>query len=80
MCKTRNEEPRVIDLRSYQCPQLFVQFKWQLKSLSVGKLRFIYSDKQDMSDIQRYLCAHSYHHVFLNKGSFNYIEVHVTDV
>ncbi|KID57334.1 hypothetical protein JF50_08935 [Pseudoalteromonas luteoviolacea] len=78
--KTKNEEPKVIDLRGYQCPQLFVQFKWQLKSMCVGRIRFIYSDAQDISDVKRYLCGHSYHHACLNEGTFNYIEVHVTDV
>ncbi|WP_417714802.1 sulfurtransferase TusA family protein [Pseudoalteromonas obscura] len=76
----QNIELTTIDLRHYNCPQLFVQFKWQLKKLNIGNIRFICNRTQDLSDIKRYLAGQAYHYVLTEEGNFNFIEVHITDV
>lgn len=44
------------DLSSFHCPQLFVQFKWGLKSLEYGHvLAFSFSKEQVIDDVIRYL-------------------------
>ncbi|MCG7563352.1 MULTISPECIES: hypothetical protein [Pseudoalteromonas] len=45
------------DLRPFQCPQLFVQFKWQLKQAKTKAkaVRFFYTKEQDLRDVMRYL-------------------------
>ncbi len=45
------------DLRPLRCPQLFVQFKWQLKQakLKADAVRFFYTKEQDLRDVMRYL-------------------------
>lgn len=53
-----------IDLTEYQCPQLFVQFKFQLKQAEKQKqsVCFIYDSKQLIDDIL----------VFLENKQFRY--------
>jgi len=56
------------DLTQYQCPQLFVQFRYQLKialqeSTKNGNTRaieYLMSVESDISDIERYLKSHQY--------------------
>ena len=57
-----------IDLSPYQCPQLFVQFKLQLKQAQVKKqsVCFIYEQKQLINDIL----------VFLEAKKFSYTQHH----
>ncbi|WP_155946280.1 hypothetical protein [Pseudoalteromonas rubra] len=57
--KLKKAQNRVIecDLRPFQCPQLFVQFKWQLKEAKIKAkaVRFFYTKEQDLRDVMRYL-------------------------
>nr|KJZ10742.1 hypothetical protein TW77_06805 [Pseudoalteromonas rubra] len=57
--KFKKAQNRVIecDLRPFQCPQLFVQFKWQLKlaKTQAEAVRFFYTEEQDLRDVLRYL-------------------------
>ncbi|RJE75875.1 hypothetical protein BGP78_16145 [Pseudoalteromonas sp. MSK9-3] len=50
------------ELYELQCPQLFVQFKWHLlQAKKTGnRVRFYYSDTQDMTDVFKYLTLHHY--------------------
>ncbi|WP_404339342.1 sulfurtransferase TusA family protein [Pseudoalteromonas mariniglutinosa] len=53
----------VCDLREYQCPQLFVQFKVGLNKALLTKqsIKFMINNKQSIRDIQRFLEKHQYH-------------------
>lgn len=57
-----------IDLSNFQCPQLFVQFKFQLKQAKKQQqsVCFIYDSKQLIDDIL----------VFLENKKFCYIHHH----
>ncbi|WP_155730594.1 hypothetical protein [Pseudoalteromonas luteoviolacea] len=71
-----------VDLRRYECPQLFVQFKWQLRTNRdhVGVIRFSYSKEQDISDVIRYLESQKMSFSVTTDSNINFIEVHSTDV
>ncbi|BBN81179.1 hypothetical protein PA25_11640 [Pseudoalteromonas sp. A25] len=71
-----------VDLSSYQCPQLFVQFKWQLKQAQqrkVKKLHLYYLCEQDISDIVRYLEQHKFTYS-RQQGSAPFLEVSIDHV
>ncbi len=69
-----------IDLSTYQCPQLFVQFKLQLKQAEAKKrsVCFIYERKQLINDILAFLEAKKFsytqHH---DAKPYPYIEVNL---
>ncbi|MBQ4809993.1 hypothetical protein J8M20_01545 [Pseudoalteromonas luteoviolacea] len=71
-----------VDLRCYECPQLFVQFKWQLKTHKdhADVIRFSYDKQQDLSDVVRYLENSKMNFSVKSDGKINFIEVHSTDV
>ncbi|MBQ4876569.1 hypothetical protein J8M21_05010 [Pseudoalteromonas luteoviolacea] len=73
-------EASAIDLRQYQCPQFFVQFKWHLKNCPDKSIQYICTGEQDLSDVKRYLCNNSYHYDFIEEGQLHYIKVYITDV
>ncbi|MFY8327261.1 hypothetical protein [Pseudoalteromonas sp. ZZD1] len=52
------------DLRTYNCPQQFIQFKLGLKQANCNKqpIKFIFSLEQTTSDIERFLQKHHYHY------------------
>lgn len=55
------------DLSSFNCPQLFVQFKWRLKNLECGQvLGFSFSKEQEIEDVVRYLDQSSYRYQILD--------------
>ena len=67
-----------IDLSQFQCPQLFVQFKWHLLQAKKNRVsvRFYYADEQDIRDVLQYLTVHDYcycHH----RHSQPFIEVNI---
>ncbi|CAM4154870.1 hypothetical protein BIW53_12650 [Pseudoalteromonas byunsanensis] len=70
-----------VDLSTYQCPQLFVQFKWHLRQAqqSDSKVQFYYHQEQDISDIVRYLDQHQYLYKHCN-GAQPSIEVSIKHV
>ncbi|NOU50872.1 hypothetical protein HG263_10040 [Pseudoalteromonas sp. JBTF-M23] len=71
-----------MDLSLYQCPQFFVQFKWQLKQAQqqqAEKVQFYYLREQDIGDIVRYLEQHKFtysHH----QGTEPFLEVSIDHV
>jgi TusA-related sulfurtransferase len=67
-----------VDLRAYRCPQLFVQFRFNLKQAQQQcySVRFIYEHNQRIDDILAYLNTKQYEFVHChNTDSFSYIEV-----
>ncbi|MGS0535266.1 hypothetical protein [Pseudoalteromonas sp. SaAl2] len=50
------------DLRTYNCPQQFIQFKLGLKqaNCNMRSIKFIFSIEQSTSDIERFLQKHHY--------------------
>ncbi|MCF2858274.1 hypothetical protein L1286_12375 [Pseudoalteromonas sp. SMS1] len=71
-----------VDLRGYVCPQLFVQFKWQLKNKCdhACVIRFGYGKEQDIDDILNYLTCHKIQFSVISAENNQFIEVHSTDV
>jgi hypothetical protein len=75
-------KPKIeVNLSLYQCPQLFVQFKWQLKKAEQANsnIHFFYLKEQDIGDIVRYLSQHSYSFK-KHDGAEPSIEVHISNV
>ncbi|OHU86593.1 hypothetical protein BET10_18875 [Pseudoalteromonas amylolytica] len=70
-----------VDLSAYQCPQLFVQFKWHLRQAQQTDsiVQFYYHQEQDINDIVRYLKQHQYLYVHYN-GAQPSIEVSINHV
>ena len=69
-----------VDLRSYQCPQLFVQFKYVLNHQRKNHktIRFIYEHTQHVDDILVHL--KNKHYDFVDhkiNDSLSYIEVNL---
>jgi len=67
-----------IDLSTYQCPQLFVQFKVKLKQAQSKKqsVCFIYEQKQLINDILAFLEAKKFSYTqHYNAKPYPYIEV-----
>jgi len=51
-----SQQKQINDLSLFDCPQLFVQFKWLLKDLNLGKtVAFRFNAGQDLKDVLRYL-------------------------
>ncbi|KZN31701.1 hypothetical protein N474_02220 [Pseudoalteromonas luteoviolacea CPMOR-2] len=71
-----------VDLRGYDCPQLFVQFKWQLKSKCdhACVIRFSYDEDQDINDILKYLASHKIQFSVEAAENNKFIEVRSTHV
>jgi len=67
------------DLTHYQCPQLFVQFRYQLKiALQENKqngntveIVYLVSVDSDINDIERYLKFHQYTYQIVSKADKN---------
>ena len=65
------------DLTQFRCPQLFVQFKYQLKlALSDNghkhdSLVFKILLESDIKDIEKYLKLHNFHYQIQNSSHFN---------
>jgi len=65
------------DLTQFQCPQLFVQFKYQLKLVLSDKaqnqdsLVFKVLAESDIKDIERYLKLQNFHYQIQNGSRFN---------
>ncbi|PAJ75699.1 hypothetical protein CJF42_04000 [Pseudoalteromonas sp. NBT06-2] len=67
------------DLTHYQCPQFFVQFKYQLKLALINKeqekgldtITFLILSNSDIKDIERYLIFHKFKYQIQNCDSNN---------
>ncbi|ALO42434.1 hypothetical protein PP2015_1934 [Pseudoalteromonas phenolica] len=69
-----------IDLSTYQCPQLFVQFKFQLKQAQVKKqtVCFIYDNNQLINDILVFLETKKFSYAHHNDAKpYPFIEVNL---
>ena len=67
------------DLTQYQCPQLFVQFKYQLKLSMIDieqnnnsrVVEYSISVESDIKDIERYLNSHQYSYQIVSLADNN---------
>ncbi len=55
----------IYDLTQYQCPQLFVQFKYNLKMHQESEsVKFQFSESAQLNDVFRYLENHHIQYLF----------------
>ncbi|MCQ8877136.1 sulfurtransferase TusA family protein [Pseudoalteromonas shioyasakiensis] len=64
------------DLRTFICPQQFIQFKLGLKQANCNKqsIKFILSLEQSTSDIERFLQKHHYQYKLEQQQGLLFVE------
>ncbi|MBQ4833299.1 hypothetical protein J8L70_08610 [Pseudoalteromonas sp. MMG010] len=65
-----------LDLRHYQCPQQFVQFKLGLKKshFEQSKIKFLIDLEQPITDIELFLKKNNYRYQFDKQSSLLIVE------